>query len=398
MHRATNLSSASGTSWHDRPDGRRQLAHPLLQLEHGARRVLDPAPAGQHVVQDQPERVDVDAMIDVFATRLLGRHVLDRSDDGADDRGCRLRHRLVDGHPSRCGRILRRSGRHRAHARGRARNPEVHDDRDFVVDHHVRGLEVAVNDAGLVRRLQAGSDLPDDRHHLRDRQLRRVAQNGRQVGAFDVRHRDVLDAVDLSEVVDADDVLVRDLPGQQQFLLEATLDVLRRFRVVRSLRANDLQRHGDVQFGVPGLIHGAHPADAQLPENRVARSELFGNLQRAEADFRCGRVPDAARRYGQPGRVSRRIVVRRGCGGAGAEKTVSASSRGTGVRTLVATEEGSSVLQAGQRPPVSDTSPPQFGHFITRARPQGRLPARFPLLRLCGWVRKYQSPKGFPQY
>ena len=48
--------------------------------------------------------------------------------------------------------------------------------------------------------------------------------SGREVGAVDVRHRDVLDAVDLAEVVNADDVLVRDLAGQQQFALEAALD------------------------------------------------------------------------------------------------------------------------------------------------------------------------------
>ena len=41
----------------------------------------------------------------------------------------------------------------------------------------------------------------------------------------DVRHRDVLDAVDLAEVVDADDVLVRDLAREQQFALEAPLEL-----------------------------------------------------------------------------------------------------------------------------------------------------------------------------
>src|SRR5688572_30186550 len=58
-------------------------------------------------------------------------------------------------------------------------------------------------------------------------------------------------------------------------------------------------------------------------------------------------------------------------------------------------EDGSAVLQLGQRPPLSDTSPPQFGHFITRVRLRA-IPARFPLWRLCGWVSKYQSPKGSP--
>jgi len=86
-----------------------------------------------------------------------------------------------------------------------------------------------------------------------------------------------------------------------------------------------------------------------------------------------------------------------GCGGRdGGANTVSASSLGTGVSRPVALEDGSRALQAGQRPTLSDTSPAQFGHLITRARPQGRLPARFPLLRLCGSVWKSQSPKGTP--
>lgn len=60
-----------------------------------------------------------------------------------------------------------------------------------------------------------------------------------------------------------------------------------------------------------------------------------------------------------------------GLGGrGGAEKIVSALSPGTGVSTPVSTEEGSTVLQAGQRSPLSDTSPPQFGHLITKLRPR----------------------------
>ena len=49
-------------------------------------------------------------------------------------------------------------------------------------------------------------------------------EDGREIVALDVRHRDVLDAVDLAEIVNADDVLVRDLPGEQQLALEAALD------------------------------------------------------------------------------------------------------------------------------------------------------------------------------
>ena len=53
-------------------------------------------------------------------------------------------------------------------------------------------------------------------------------EDGREVRALDVRHRDVLDAVDLAEVVNADDVLVRDLAREQQLALEAPLDFSRR--------------------------------------------------------------------------------------------------------------------------------------------------------------------------
>jgi hypothetical protein len=57
----------------------------------------------------------------------------------------------------------------------------------------------------------------------------------------------------------------------------------------------------------------------------------------------------------------------------GDENTVSASSS-EGVNTPLNTEEGSEVLQAGQRPALPDTSLPQFGHFITGTRRGSRSP------------------------
>ena len=55
-----------------------------------------------------------------------------------------------------------------------------------------------------------------------------LLQQRREVRALDVRHRDVRDAVDLAEIVDADDVLVRDLAREQQLALEPALECLRR--------------------------------------------------------------------------------------------------------------------------------------------------------------------------
>src|SRR5829696_6249030 len=50
------------------------------------------------------------------------------------------------------------------------------------------------------------------------------ATTSRAMRTIDVRHRDVLDVADVTEVVDAHDVLVRHLPCEQQFAFEAAAD------------------------------------------------------------------------------------------------------------------------------------------------------------------------------
>ena len=117
-----------------RADRRERLRHPLHELRDGALRARRFAAAGQHVVEDQTERVDIRAVIDRLGHGLLGSHVFQRADHGARDR--------------------------RACARHRTRDAEIHDDRVVVrVDHDVGWLEIAMDDAGLVRSLQAGDDL-----------------------------------------------------------------------------------------------------------------------------------------------------------------------------------------------------------------------------------------------
>ena len=94
---------------------------------------------------------------------------------------------------------------------------------------------------------------------LRSR-LRTVAQ----IGPVEVRHRDGLDAVDLAEVVNAHDVLVRHLAGEDQLLFEPALHFPRCLGIARCLGPNDFQRDALPELGVPHLVDGAHPAD---PEN-----------------------------------------------------------------------------------------------------------------------------------
>ena len=236
---------------------RRRRLHPRHHFRHRALRSRDTAAAGQHVVEHQPERVVIGAVIDGGAARLLGRHVFERAHDRAAGGG------------------RRGAGRHRS------RDPEVHDQRLAVlVDHDVLGLEIAVHDAGLVRGGQSRGDVLREDQRLRRRQLAAIAQQVGEVLPLDVRHRDVLDAVDLPEVVDPHDVLVRDLPGQQQLALEAPLDLPRDLRIPVDFGADDLQRDGDAELGVPGLVNDAHAAGPELSQNAIARPERLAGGER----------------------------------------------------------------------------------------------------------------------
>ena len=215
--------------------------------------------------------------------------------------------------------------------------------------------------AGVVRRLEAGRHLARNRDDSRNWQPRVVAQNGGQIGALDVGHRDVLHAVDLAEIVNADDVLVRDLPRQQKLLLEAAFDVVCGVAILRCLGADDLQRDGDVQFGIPRLIDRAHAANAELPEDCVSRSELLSDRERSKPGLRGRGLTNAARGHRQPGRVGGRIARRRnGWSGGSREDCFDVSA---GNRRQDARHD-----RRGQEGPTDRARSPCIGHFSSAIR------------------------------
>jgi hypothetical protein len=112
----------------------------------------------------------------------------------------------------------------------------------------------------------------------------RLALNERrQLHAFDEGHRQEFDPLELSELVDPDDVLVGHLTGEQQFLLEAPLEVRGGERVGHHLGTNHLDGHHNAQLVIERLVHGAHAANAQQPDDRVARADVLAYLERAIA-------------------------------------------------------------------------------------------------------------------
>ena len=151
----------------------------VLRDEIRERLRLERPPAREELVEHQAERVDVAPHRDLAARELLGRHVGRRA--GAD--------------------VL-----HVAHGR----QAEVHDaDLAGAVEHDVGRLQVAMQDAALVRRREARAELPRDLERLVLRQPADAAQQRREILAVHVLHRQEQLPVDLADVVDAADVGMR---------------------------------------------------------------------------------------------------------------------------------------------------------------------------------------------
>src|SRR2546427_945509 len=123
-------------------------------------------------------------------------------------------------------------------------------------------------------------------------QLALLPQHRREIGALDVWHRDVLHAFDVAEIVNADDVLVRDLAREQQLLLELPLDLRRRVRVDGGVGADQLQGDRDAELRVPGVVDRAHAADPEQPDDVITGAEYLTGDEHL-------RVTSAARRSRQ---------------------------------------------------------------------------------------------------
>ena len=129
-----------------------------------------------------------------------------------------------------------------------------------------------MDDALLVRRRQPGAELLCDLEDLRRREVSDALQQGREVFAVDELHRQEMPAVDFVHVVDAADVVVRDLARRADFRVEA----FERRRPRHHRLGQELQRDRLAEPEIVGAIHLAHAADAEqaddpepLPEHRA---------------------------------------------------------------------------------------------------------------------------------
>ena len=114
--------------------------------------------------------------------------------------------------------------------------------------------------------------------------------------------------------MDADDVPVRDLAGEQQFLLEPPLEGACGLRIGGNLRAHRLERDCDPQILVERFVNRPHPAGAEQPQDAVTASEGFAH----EIVRRCaGRGRACGMRQGSGFPSTAGIGIERKVGGGG---------------------------------------------------------------------------------
>ncbi len=211
------------------------------------RPALERALARGHLVEHGAERELVRTEVELLAAGLLRRHVADRAEHGADLR--RLGGREVRGF------LLLR-----LQELGEA---EVEDlDRPVLRDHDVFGLQVPVNDPGLVRLGEAVGHLVGEVEQALGRQRPGMEHLAQRL-AVDELHRDVDRGLVGADVVDRDDVRVVQGGGRARLLLEtlAAIDVR------GELRREDLDGHVAPEARIARAIDLSHPSRAEGRED-----------------------------------------------------------------------------------------------------------------------------------
>ena len=179
--------------------------------------------AGEHAIHHHAERVDVDAVIDRLSGGLLGRHIF------RGPRGPLREPSLGRRGVAQVERVAQDLGDAEVEQLdgGEAGAAGLGD------EEHVAGLDVAVNDAVLVRAGEGLADLGDDRHHLLPGDRAGLAVDPLAEGlALEQLHDEVDEAVVAAEVGDIDELRVAD-PGGAEGLLAEAGDVVLDMRKLR---------------------------------------------------------------------------------------------------------------------------------------------------------------------
>ncbi len=202
--------------------------------------------------EDAAEGVHVDPRIDLATFDLLRGHVVDRPYELAGARDAAVRVDVLrEPEIGQVGMVL-------------SRGPGLEED--------VGGLDVPMNEAPLVGRVQRAGHLSPDAKDSRGGQPVVLSRQRLQVRPVDVAHRDVENSLGVARVVDRDDVRVQQRGGRSRLADEPFAEAL----VLGQLRREQLEGDHVPEPQVLGAIHHAHAAttaDALDPVSGENRSD-----------------------------------------------------------------------------------------------------------------------------
>ena len=175
------------------------------------------------------------------------------------------------------------------------------------LDQDVVRLQIAMDDAGRLRRRQRVRDLRHDLAHAPPRHVLLLREQRTQAAPAHQLHHEVRATFRQRAVVDrARDVRMLELRGRHRLACEARRDLA----VTGQLSAHDLERHRLVQREVLGDEHRAHAALAEQAQHAVAIVEHaafpLARLTRRGGFRRLQRVLGRRRRHARGGLDTRR--------------------------------------------------------------------------------------------
>ena len=140
----------------------------------------------------------------------------------------------------------------------------------FTVEHQVRGLDVPMDDAFAMRRVESSSRFLEPREDAFGGRSSAASEHIVEGPATEVLHHDVRAVVVLADVVDRNGVgLSRKTGCGERLACEALADGL----VASVAIGQDLDRHDTAQHRIGGAVDVAHAAAPDLFRVAVARRE-----------------------------------------------------------------------------------------------------------------------------
>ena len=225
----------------------------VFERDRDRRLAVERQSPGHHLVKHDAQRIEIGTRVEFAPLRLFRRDVRDAAHHHPGLRD-------ADG-------VLR----------DRARDAEIAEFDDVVAGYEdVGGLDVAVQQALTVRECEPGRDLGGviDRDGFRDAPL--AAQHRRQRFTLDQFHDDEVRIAFVTEIVDVDDVGMREPGGGLRFIRKALDEIV----VGRKLVAQHLDRNATAQQQVGAAVHDRHPAGTQAGIDAVAAVEDVFEFQR----------------------------------------------------------------------------------------------------------------------